>query len=329
MFHVERRGDVQLECWARLARSSACSVPRGTCGRDGRARVRCFEAFHVERGWPQRHANTAVERASVLGSASSRVPRGTWTRLIEADEATWSATSWAPSSWMRWPSRMREMHAACSTWNANAWRAPVRVRGASPVPRGTWAGLGRELVGHGGAWSCGGFGGVRSTWNAATRHPWCWPAPMSSGLRLAPSSRWLGLRPLHQSPRGGVPASSRTRVPRGTKKRRMRCCFAVVGGRRSACALRGDGDGGGAPAHRIDSRMRSAWREFLTLGGKDARADACTSVKWMARLLMRGLLSACSTWNAGWIDGGHARSAGEFADGSAFRLVMRSWFMEW
>ncbi|WNZ62262.1 hypothetical protein QEG98_41800 [Myxococcus sp. MxC21-1] len=64
--------------------------------------------------------------------------------------------------------------------------------------------------------------------------------------------------------------------------------------------------------------MRSAWREFLAPGGKDARADTWTSAKWMERLLMCGLLSACSTWNAGRVDGGHERSAGEFADGSTF-----------
>lgn len=37
---------------------------------------------------------------------------------------------------------------------------------------------------------------------------------------------------------GHVPGSV-ARVPRGTKKRRMRCFFALVGGSRSACALRG------------------------------------------------------------------------------------------
>lgn len=46
-----------------------------------RARVPCFEPFHVERGWPHGHANTAVGRSPAHDRASSRVPRGTWTRL--------------------------------------------------------------------------------------------------------------------------------------------------------------------------------------------------------------------------------------------------------
>lgn len=121
-----------------------------------------------------------------------------------------------------------------------------------------------------------------STWNAVTRHPWNRPAPMSSGHRLAPPSRWNGLRT--SSTRSAVVAPQRVRervfhVERrsgasGASSRWLEPPFGM-------CTSRGRRWWWWAPAHRIDSRMRSAWCEFLALGEEDARADACTSAKWV------------------------------------------------